>query len=291
MGQQAIIEILAERPAAIRSSREHWWHRRCVPDSSGGIAAEGEIFRFLQQAQQLDLGGWRQVADLIEEKNAVRRPSRSSPDRGLSAPVKAPRRWPKRVSEKTVSSRPATLTATHGRPGRLVRWTCPGDQFLADAALADDQHRLGAGADRLDKTEKGLHAAAAGDDAGEGFRLLQILLEKPGLQVRHRPAAFAQGEGTTHAGQQTLGFRRLDEIVEGPARMQRTAVSTWFRPLRTITGTSGYSPTRCGSSSSPGRCGMVRSSRTRLSGSRPAIRGPAAVLHCSRWLKPAACAG
>ena len=45
--------------------------------------------------------------------------------------------------------------------------------------------------------------------------------------------------------------------------MQRTAVSTWFSPLTTMTAISGWRSAIRSKTSSPLRCGMVRSSRTR----------------------------
>ena len=54
--------------------------------------------------------------------------------------------------------------------------------------------------------------------------------------------------------------------------MHRTAVSIWFSPERTITEISGCSSEMADRSSSPDRCGMVRSSRMSPMSS-PAKRG------------------
>ena len=49
-----------------------------------------------------------------------------------------------------------------------------GDQLLAGAALAVDQHRRGGAGDALDQREDRLHPAALADDVVEGVFLLQL---------------------------------------------------------------------------------------------------------------------
>ena len=67
--------------------------------------------------------------------------ARKTPSWSATAPVNAPRRWPKSWLSSSVSDRPAQLIATNGAvatDSALV--DRPRDELLAGAALARDQH-------------------------------------------------------------------------------------------------------------------------------------------------------
>ena len=65
-----------------------------------------------------------------------------APLRVARAPVKAPRSWPKSSLSTSFSGSAAQLTATNGPFGcRAQPVQIAGDQLLARAALAHDQHR------------------------------------------------------------------------------------------------------------------------------------------------------
>jgi hypothetical protein len=66
------------------------------------------------------------------------------------------------------------LMATKRRPPRAERGAGRGDQLLAGAALAGDQHRRDGAADALDEREHRLHLRALADDVVEGVFLLQL---------------------------------------------------------------------------------------------------------------------
>ncbi len=84
----------------------------------------------------------RQLADLVEEERAAARPARSARAWRRSAPVKAPRSWPKSSLSTSVSGIAAQLTATNGAPARGdSACSAAREELLAGAALAGQQHR------------------------------------------------------------------------------------------------------------------------------------------------------
>ena len=215
VGAQPEVEILAELPAACRAARSRWvatTTRACIRRRV--VAAEGIVFPLLQQAQQLDLGG--RLRSPISSRNRVPSPACSIiPGRAASAPVKAPRTWPNRVSEKILSSRPATLTATSGAPGRLEGMHGAGHQLLAGAAFAGNQQRLAAAGHRLDVAEDGPHPPVGGKDAGKGLGMLQLVGKEPPAHLPVFPLQLEHADGAAHPVEQPFVIHPLDEIIEG----------------------------------------------------------------------------
>ena len=110
-------------------------------------AADPLVLPFLQHAKELGLHGRRQLADLVEEQRAAGR-QLEAPALRRSAPVKAPRSWPNSSDSTSVSGSAAQLSATNGPSARALRlMDRPGQDFLAGAALAGEEHGRGGGRD------------------------------------------------------------------------------------------------------------------------------------------------
>ena len=110
------------------------------------------------------------------------------PGLSLIAPVKAPRSWPKSSVSIRFSENSAQLTATNGwcrAAARVVQQV--GDDFLAGAALAGDDHAAVAAAHHLHEVEDGAHArAVADDDVVEGNCVdapWRLLIQPPALRI------------------------------------------------------------------------------------------------------------
>ena len=119
--------------------------------------------------------------------------SSNRPSRRSAAPVKAPFSWPKSSLSSSVSGIAAQLTAMNGLLRRGERsWMRLGDQLLAGARLALDQHRARDRRHLLDPDQHLLDAAALADDAG-------ALLEA------------AAAEQAARGGGDLVGVDRLDQ--------------------------------------------------------------------------------
>ena len=89
----------------------------------------------------------------------------SSPARARFAPVNAPRSWPNSSLSSSDSARPAQLTATNSCARRgPARVDQPGDELLAGAGLALEDHRLRAGNDPVEPRVHLLHRRRRADD-------------------------------------------------------------------------------------------------------------------------------
>ena len=94
------------------------------------------------------------------------------------APVNAPLRWPKSSLSSSVSESAPQLTATNGSAAaRSVVVDGAGDELLAGAGLAGDEHgdRRGGGAGQ--EAEDALHRGAVADDAVEAAVARHLLLQ------------------------------------------------------------------------------------------------------------------
>ena len=89
-------------------------------DAARGAVADAADLAVLEHAQQLGLQRARQLADLVEEQRAAAASS-NSPRWSPTAPVKAPRTWPKSSDSSSASGIAAQLTATNGWPARGER--------------------------------------------------------------------------------------------------------------------------------------------------------------------------
>ncbi len=100
------------------------------------------------------------------------------PGLSLCASVKAPALWPKSSDSSSVSGSAPQLMATKGFPCRGdSSWMSPGEELLAGAAGAVDDHRAVARRDRRQDPEEIPHDAAAADDVAEGKPALELLPE------------------------------------------------------------------------------------------------------------------
>ena len=90
--------------------------------------------------------------------------SSKRPVRSASAPVKAPRLWPKSSLSVSCAERTGQLRLTSGPVGAAAqRMDRLGDEFLAGAAFAADQHGFVGRRDLGDAAAQLLHRAAAAD--------------------------------------------------------------------------------------------------------------------------------
>ena len=90
-----------------------------------------------------------------------------APFRVLTAPVNAPRSWPKSSLSTRLSGSAAQLMATNGPDGsRPEPVEVARDQLLAGPALADDQHLARHRRDPGDRLAQLRHGRAAADQRG-----------------------------------------------------------------------------------------------------------------------------
>ena len=173
----------------------------------GLVAAQPLDVPLLQHAQQLGLGARGQVADLVEEDGAAVGLLEAADAPGLGAGEGAAL-----VAEQlALQQRLGNGGAVDGDE-RLVGAVAvlvegAGDEFLAGAGLAADQHRDRGGGHPADFLVDVLHGAAAADEGetgGAGFAQLHRLGHA--LGVRH---------GGGDQVQQFLGLERLEQILEG----------------------------------------------------------------------------
>ena len=136
-------QVVAEPAVADRGAtgRRAWPRRSAHRPAAARSPPTGMHLLPLQHAQQLRLHRQRDVGRVRRGTRCRRRPARADPSRGLSAPVNAPFTWPK----SSLSTRFGFSAATWTRQERLaapraVGVNRAGDQFLAGAALAGDEH-------------------------------------------------------------------------------------------------------------------------------------------------------
>ena len=126
-----------------------------------GTLAQPLVLPLLEDAQQFDLGGGGQVADLVEEQRAPLRQLEAALAVGTGV-GKSPGFVAEELRFEEAFRHPAEVDG-HERSVRAVAGAVDGlgDQFLARAALAGDEHRgLGTG-----------YAAGLFDDGLQGRRL------------------------------------------------------------------------------------------------------------------------
>ena len=122
----------------------------------------------LEDAQDLGLG--RRGSSPTSSRKMVPPDARSNrPGFWRSAPVKAPRSWPKSSLSIRPSGSAPQLTRIEGPCGPIgMAVQGGGDQFLAGAAFADDQHGgIGRGG-QADRLEDLAHRGALADQLGLG---------------------------------------------------------------------------------------------------------------------------
>ena len=133
------------------------------------------------------------------------------------APVKAPFSWPNRIELHEIVGDRAAID----RDERLCLALAAavdgaGEQFLADAGFAFDQHRNGRGGGLLRRAQHGRHGFAAGDDIGK--RQPAFLAVADALQFALQRAGV---ERVAQADLQTLDADRLDHEILGAGAHRR----------------------------------------------------------------------
>ncbi len=133
----------------------------------------------------------RLISPISSRKRVPWSASWKSPFFSRTAPVKAPRSWPKSSLSSRFSGIAPQLTDRKRRAARgLEKWIARAISSFAGAALALDQHGRGGPRDPLDQTEDLAHARAAADDVVEAVALLElapevdVLLVEPALLER-----------------------------------------------------------------------------------------------------------
>ncbi len=141
-------------------------------------------------------------------------PPRASSKRPLlsaTAPVKAPRTWPKSSDSRSPSGSAPQLTGTKGRAdAAAVAVDGPGHELLAGAGLAGHEDGGVGGAGEGDLLVDGEHAPAAADEA---------VRRRAAGGERGRPrlaGAGAPGQGAGDHVAHLADVHRLAHVVEGP---------------------------------------------------------------------------
>ena len=103
------------------------------------------------------------------------------------------------------------LTTTNGLPARsTLALDGAGDQLLADAGFAFDEHRNVGGSRALAERDDALHAFAAHDEVGERQRAFDLLLDAADLAGQRFDLQRALDRDF-----EALGRHRLDHEVDG----------------------------------------------------------------------------
>jgi hypothetical protein len=166
----------------------------------------------LDGAQELDLGGWRQFADFVEEEGAAGRLDELARvllgGAGEGAILVAEQQG----FEEVIGDRPAIDRDERLGPPVPGAMDRPRDQFLPDSRLAFDQDRNRRGGGPLGLAQHCLHARAARHDVLERQRSGMAALEA--LDFRFQ---CADGERVAQRDLQALGADRLHHEI-GRAR-------------------------------------------------------------------------
>src|SRR5256886_13194337 len=141
-------------------------------------AAEALELALLEHAQDLGLGHGREAGDLVEEERA--------PVGQLEAALLPPRRAGERALlvaeqlrlEQRLGERGAVDRDERAAAPRRARVDGAGDELLAGAALALDEHRGGAARDLLEERHHPAEGGARADDRAPLVQVAEPLLER-----------------------------------------------------------------------------------------------------------------
>ena len=129
------------------------------------------------------------------------------PLRSARASVNAPRTWPNISLSNSVDGTPPRLTLTNGlRGAAAVAVDGLGDELLAGAALAGDQHRGVGRRDAADQLQDAQHARIAADQVAEVVARVELVAGR--ARARRRCARVR--------GQAERGLHRLQHLLVGP---------------------------------------------------------------------------
>ncbi len=133
------------------------------------------------------------------------------------APVKEPFSWPNRIELDEIFRHGAAIDRDEGLGAPFAgAVNGAGDQFLADAGFAGDQHRDGGHGRFLGHAQHAVHAGALGDDVAQ--------TQRAGAAVLHaRDLAFERAgvERVAQRDLQPLGANRLDHEIDGAGAHRR----------------------------------------------------------------------
>ena len=211
---EAVIEVLAKSLVFLQiihiAERGHY---NPGIGRFGHISSEGIILAFLEQAQQFDLGFDAEVADLVEEERAASRLL----DQSLAVALGAGER-PLAMTEEGIGKE-MIVDAGHvdgdklaGAAAQIVQGA--GDQLLAGASLAGDEHGQRRGGDGLDVLKDAAHGRAVGDDGGEFFRMFKPRREQVLLQLDILLAHLTQLQRAHYHRDQPGIIHRFDHIIK-----------------------------------------------------------------------------
>ncbi|OPZ81926.1 MAG: hypothetical protein BWY77_00417 [bacterium ADurb.Bin431] len=216
VGFQPVIEVLAEALALLQIiAVAQGGDRYACVGGSGLVGAEGIVLALLQKPQQLDLGFETEVADLVEEEGSARRLF----DQPLAFAV-GPGKGPAAVAEEGVGEKmvihPGDVQGDKIAFAAAQIMEGAGDQLLARAGLAGDQHRQGRRGDGLDILKDAAHGRAVGDDGGEAFGMFQARGDQVLPEFDVLVAHLAQLQRPGHQCDQAGVVDGLDRIIKGP---------------------------------------------------------------------------
>ena len=151
------------------------------------------------------------VSAISSKKNVPPSASSKRPLRALTAPVNDPLAWPKSSLSSSVSVMAAQLTGTNGPLGALaVGVDGLGDELLAGAALARDEHDGVGRRDAHDAPEHLAHGPRSADDVLELVAILELAREE-----RHLAGEAPVVERLGDLDEELLLGERLLDVVEG----------------------------------------------------------------------------
>src|SRR5256885_6101028 len=171
-------------------------------------AAEALELALLEHAQDLGLGHRREVGALVEEERA--------PAGQLEAALLPPRRAGERALlvaeqlrlEQRLGQRGAVDRDERAAAPRRARVDRAGDELLAGAALALDEHRRGAAGDLLEERHHPAERGARADDRALLEQVVEPLLERAVLLDQ-----VSALEGLADQAQELGALERLGEEV------------------------------------------------------------------------------
>ena len=173
------------------------------------LAADALELPVLQHAQQLGLRRLVQVAHLVEEDGAARRPARTCRAGLRSAPVNAPFSWPNSSLSSRSTGMAAQLTLTNGPDANgLCRCMCAASSSLPVPDSPGQQHAR-VRARHLRRLLEHPHERRARPDHARG---VAHQLAKPGVFLLQGGALQGVGERQQHA----VASERLLQEVECP---------------------------------------------------------------------------
>ena len=177
----------------------------------GLVGADALDLAFLQGAQELHLRCSGR-SPISSRKSVPLSAASKSPTRALTAPVKAPRTWPKSSLSTRSTGMAEQLTATKRAIG-AVRVLVDGarDELFAGAALAENEHR-GRGRRHAEREPVDLaHPRRVADELAEVLLLLEPLLE----HVDAVEQLLALGRLGDRHGDDVVRRERLGEEIVG----------------------------------------------------------------------------